>query len=126
VLRHKIINKETKEQFQLLVDGLKPGQGILIIDFKENITLGRGPRELGQSWYTRERRTIFGMAFLKREADGGIKDLAIWCDNAPHFRNKAFLAYLLELIQEKEFTAVALCFLKLIMVSLKLIQCLGY
>jgi hypothetical protein len=87
------------------------------------------------------------MAFLKREADGGIskwhfiqvsdclthdaifvkvvlaylfatriwqsfniKDLAIWCDNAPHFRNKAFLAYLLELNQEKEFTAVALCF----------------
>jgi hypothetical protein len=72
VLHHKLINKETKEQFQQLVDDLKPGQGILTIDFKENITLGRGPRELGQSWYTWERRTIFGIAFLKKEADGGI------------------------------------------------------
>jgi hypothetical protein len=32
------------------VDKLKEGQGILTIDFKENITLGRGPRELEQSW----------------------------------------------------------------------------
>jgi hypothetical protein len=39
-----------------------------------------------------------------------IKDLAIWCDNAPHFRNKAFLAYLLQLFQEKEVSEVALCF----------------
>jgi hypothetical protein len=72
VLRQKLINKETKEQFQHLMDNLNEGQGILTIDFKENITLGRGPRELGQSWYTRGRRTIFGMALFKREADGGI------------------------------------------------------
>jgi hypothetical protein len=49
VLCYKIINKETKKQFQQLVDDLKPGQGIFTIDFKEIITLGRGPRELGQS-----------------------------------------------------------------------------
>jgi hypothetical protein len=42
-----------------LVDDLKEGHGILTIDFKENITLD-GPKELGQSWYTWERRTIFG------------------------------------------------------------------
>jgi hypothetical protein len=147
VLRHKLINKETKEQFQHLVDELQEGQGILTIDFKENITLGRGPRELGQSWYTRERRTVFGMALLRREADGriskwhftqvsdclthdaifvkvalahlfssniwqsfNISKLAIWCDNAPHFRNKVLLAYLLELIQDKDFSEVVLCF----------------
>jgi hypothetical protein len=34
----------------------------------------------------------------------------MWCDNAPHFRNKAFLAHLLDLIQEKEFEEVCLCF----------------
>jgi hypothetical protein len=49
VLHHKLINKETKKQFQHLIDNLKEGQGILTIDFKENITLGRGPRELQQS-----------------------------------------------------------------------------
>jgi hypothetical protein len=37
-----------------------------------------------------------------------IKDLAIWCDNAPHFQNKGLLAYLLELIQGKKFCQVAL------------------
>jgi hypothetical protein len=147
VLRHKLINKETKEQFQLLLDQLKVGQAILTIDFKENITLGRGPRELGQSWYSWERRTIFGMALLKWEMDGriskwhfnlvsdclthdtifvkvalaqlfastvwqsfNIDKLAIWCDNAPHFRNKAFLAYLLDLIKDKDFSEVCLCF----------------
>jgi hypothetical protein len=147
VLRHKLINKETKEQFQQLMDDLQEGQGILTIDFKENITLGRGPRELGQSWYTRERRTIFGMALFKREVDGriskwhfnqvsdclthdavfvkvalshlfasnvwqsfNIDKLAIWCDNAPHFRNKALLAYLQDLIRDKDFVEVVLCF----------------
>jgi hypothetical protein len=72
VLCYMLINKETKEQFQHLMDNLKEGQGILTIDFKENITLGRGRRELGQSWYTWERRPIFGMALFKQEADGGI------------------------------------------------------
>jgi hypothetical protein len=37
------------------VDELKEGQGILTIDFKVNISLGRGPRELGQSWYTKRK-----------------------------------------------------------------------
>jgi hypothetical protein len=35
VLRHKLINKETKEQFQHLMDNLKEGQGILTIDFRK-------------------------------------------------------------------------------------------
>jgi hypothetical protein len=30
-----------------------------------------------------------------------INQLAIWCDNALHFRNKAFLAYLLKLVIDK-------------------------
>jgi hypothetical protein len=72
VLYHNIINKKTKDQFQHLLDNLKTGQGILTIDFKENITLGRGLRELGQSWYPQERRIIFGMMLFKREADGSL------------------------------------------------------
>jgi hypothetical protein len=133
----------------------------LTIDFKENITLGRGPRELGQSWYIRERRTIFGIALFKQEADEGIPKwhfnqvsdclthdaifvkvalshlftsnvwqslnidkLAIWCNNAPHFRNKAFLAYLKDL-RTKTFQKLSYVFFRPIMKSLKLTQCLG-
>jgi hypothetical protein len=49
VLRHKMIDGETKDQYRSLLENLKVGEGILTMDFKENITLGRGPRELGQS-----------------------------------------------------------------------------
>jgi hypothetical protein len=72
VLRHKMIDMETKDQYQSLLENLKVGEGILTMDFEENITLGRGPRELGQSWYTWERRTIFGMVLFRREEDGSI------------------------------------------------------
>jgi hypothetical protein len=72
VLRHKMFDTETKNQYRNLLENLKVGEDILTMDFKENITLGRGPRELGQSWYTRERRTIFGMVLFRREEDGSI------------------------------------------------------
>lgn len=147
VLRHKLANQEIKDQYYHQLRVLKVGEAMLTIDFKENITLGSGPRELGQSWYQRERRTIFGMALLKRESDGSIskwhwnivtdclthdaifvktalsslfasdlwtsfniQKLAIWCDNAPHFRNKILLAYLLDLVKQNDFQEVYLCF----------------
>lgn len=108
--------------------------------------MGGGPRELGQSWYKRERRTIFGMVlYIKSEGvllkfhlnviseclthDAvfvklvlqdlfasdfwkklAINDLAIWCDNAPHFKNKSLLHFFLTLCQEKEFKAINFCF----------------
>eukprot|EP01127_Copromyxa_protea_P014580 TRINITY_DN409_c0_g1_i1.p1 TRINITY_DN409_c0_g1~~TRINITY_DN409_c0_g1_i1.p1 ORF type:complete len:467 (-),score=82.65 TRINITY_DN409_c0_g1_i1:223-1623(-) len=147
VLRHKLSNQEIKEQYQSTLDNLKIGQGVLTMDFKENITLGKGPRELGQSWYTRERRTVFGLQLHKREVDGSISKwhfnvvseclahdavfvkmvlshlfaselwqsfkierLAVWCDNAPHFRNKALLAYFLELCKSKDFLEIYFCY----------------
>jgi hypothetical protein len=59
------------------LENLKVGEGILTMDFKENITLGRGSRELGQSWYKWERRTIFGMVLFRREEDGSISGTLI-------------------------------------------------
>jgi hypothetical protein len=67
-----MIYAETKDQYWSLLENLKVGEGILTIDFKENITLGRGPRELG--W---ERRTIFGMVLFRREEDDSISEWLI-------------------------------------------------
>jgi hypothetical protein len=39
-----------------------------------------------------------------------ITRLALWCDNAPHFRNKVLLAYLLDLCEKKEFQEIFLCY----------------
>jgi hypothetical protein len=70
IQRHKLSNERSKRLYDNQVQQLKPGAGILIIDFKENVNLGIGPRELGQSWYKRERRTILGLVLLHKEADG--------------------------------------------------------
>jgi hypothetical protein len=147
VRRHHESNKYIKGEHAKQLQTLPLGAAMLTMDFKENITLGSGPRELGQSWYTRERRTIFGMALNKKEADGSIskwhfnivsdclahdaifvkqalthlfatklwdsfkiEHLYLWCDNAPHFRNTILLAYLLDLVKQKEFQTIKLCF----------------
>ena len=72
VRRHKLVNSIIKNTFDKQKNELKQGEAILVIDFKENITLGKGPRELGQSWYKRERRTIFGMVLYLRLLNGEI------------------------------------------------------
>jgi hypothetical protein len=72
VLRHKISDERTKAIFESHIKELAIGKGLLIMDFKQNVTLGGGPRELGQSWYQRERRTIFGMALYLRDAGGNL------------------------------------------------------
>jgi hypothetical protein len=72
VLHHKLSNEKIKGAYQKQLSSLKAGEALLTIDFKENVTLGCGPRELGQSWYKRERRTIFGMILYRREASGTI------------------------------------------------------
>jgi hypothetical protein len=46
--------------------------------------------------------------YLKGKCTTLLMEQVIRCENAPLLRNKAFLTYLLELIPEKQFTAVAL------------------
>jgi hypothetical protein len=71
VARHNLQYTKIKEQFARQIDQLSPGLAILMMDFKENITIGSGPRELGQSWYSRERRTVFGLTLLQKRRRWG-------------------------------------------------------
>ena len=148
VSRHHFANKQNKSVFQEQLEQCRqgPGMAVLTMDFKQNITIGGGPRELGQSWYARERRTIFGLCLYI--CNGGelskwhfnivsnclthdaifvkmalsklfateiwksfrISHLAIWSDNAAHFKNKALLWYYANLCTEKEFKTISLGF----------------
>jgi len=70
VIRHKMLNEEKKKIFQTHLNEIQHQKAVLVMDFKENISLGGGPRELGQSWYSRERRTVFGMVLYTKDAQG--------------------------------------------------------
>ena len=63
VSRHHFANQQNKAVFQEQLAQCRqgPGMAVLTMDFKQNITIGGGPRELGQSWYSKERRTVFGL-----------------------------------------------------------------
>lgn len=75
VQRHKLSNEQIKIAFNKQVAGLIPGTALLMYDFKENVSLGVGPRELGQSWYSKERRTIFGLVVLTKTPEGQVHKL---------------------------------------------------
>jgi hypothetical protein len=146
--RHCCANRELKALFQQHLQQLQDGDAVLVMDFKENVSLGKGPRELGNSWYTKERRTVFGVVVHVRQAGEVVKyhfniisdclthdaifvkyalsslfasnawkqlgirrNLAIWSDNAAHFKNKVLLSYYAQLCHENEdFERVLVCF----------------
>ena len=55
-----------RQIFNYKKSNLSENSILLLIDFKENIILGRGPREINVDFYNKEPRTVFGMvAFYK-------------------------------------------------------------
>jgi hypothetical protein len=70
ILHHNLSDARIKKAYERQLSELEKGQALLTIDFKENVSLGGGPRELGQSWYKRERRTIFGLVLNIRDDNG--------------------------------------------------------
>ena len=52
---------------------LKYKEGILIIDFKENLKLGGCPREFSQDFYNKKPCSVLGMCLIYCNEDGIIK-----------------------------------------------------
>jgi hypothetical protein len=98
VREHHLANEQSKLRFKQDLQGLTPGSAVLVMDFKENITLGGGPRELGNSWYTRERRTIFGLALYTRSTTTGqvIKRNIVYISNCLSHDDAVFVRAVLE------------------------------
>jgi hypothetical protein len=49
-----------REAFNKELESLAPGKGLLVVDFKENVSLGRSAEETSHSFYHRPQRTLFG------------------------------------------------------------------
>ena len=63
---HKNVQREC---FNKIKQNIPNNTLLLVLDFKENIVLGRGPREINQDFYNREPRTIFGAVAYFFEQD---------------------------------------------------------
>jgi hypothetical protein len=102
VQRHKLSNEQIKKQYDSQVNNLQPKTGILIFDFKENVTLGVGPRELGQSWYTKERRTIFGLVLLVKDPEGGVLRWHFNCVSSCLSHDAIFVSQVLDSLMDTD------------------------
>jgi hypothetical protein len=52
---------------------LASDQGILLLDFKENLKLGGGPVETNRTFYTRTQCSVLGMALITRGLGGKLR-----------------------------------------------------
>ena len=66
---HVFSNKHQQEQFKLQQESLKSGDAILVVDYKENISMGESLIQLGQDFYNRPQRAFFGGVLLYKEQD---------------------------------------------------------
>ncbi len=67
IQHHKQIANIQREKFRAQRDGLKKGECIVLFDFKENITVGRGPRETNKDFYNKTQRSLFGCAVYYKD-----------------------------------------------------------
>jgi len=150
VHRHLYTNELTKQVYKKMIDDLTPGgnDAVLVMDFKENMSIGVGPREIGQSWFSKEKRSVLGFVLFQKDHEGiltkrffcfiseclahdaiyvksalnslfaldiweklCIQQLSIWCDNAPHFKNRLLLRHFLDLCTvQKTYFKINMCF----------------
>jgi hypothetical protein len=126
--QHKVFADHQREFFNNSKRNLGSFDCLMIFDFKENISLQKGPIETDKNFYLNEKRTIFGITIyfkdntkaeiqkkhfifisnilthdnnfvinafetlFKRE-DFTFKNIKLFCDCGPHFRNSSLLHY---------------------------------
>ena len=64
---HKDYFKKQRSSFEDQIKNLKIGEVIILFDFKENIKLGGGPREVSQVFYNKSQRTILGFCLIFKQ-----------------------------------------------------------
>ena len=67
---HRWLVKKQRELFHEEENGLKVGHAQLIMDFKENVYVNRGPVEVGQTYYNRSMRSVMGCRLVWRDKEG--------------------------------------------------------
>lgn len=102
---HKCVVDSQREEFKKQKQMVKPGEALVIIDFKENLKLGSGPVEVGNDFYSKSQVTCLGFAVYLCSEDGSIVthyfDFISYCLSHDAFFAKQCLAQLIPKIQNK-------------------------
>ena len=64
---HKEYVKKQRGSFEEQIKKLKIGEAVILFDFKENIKLGGGPREVSKIFYEKSQRTILGTCLIFKQ-----------------------------------------------------------
>lgn len=64
---HQKIKDQRANDFAKQLDNLEEGKAVLVMDFKANITLGRGAEEDSHVFFNAPQRTVFGVAAYFRK-----------------------------------------------------------
>ena len=70
---HKRIAQHQRNAFKQEKTNLKPGQALVVMDFKENLTVGSGPVEVGQDFYSKSQVSCLGAAIYHTTSEGETK-----------------------------------------------------
>lgn len=61
--KHYATKTEQRNAFKLQRSTLTNNHGVVVLDFKENIVIGGGPREVNSTFYSKSPRTLLGFVF---------------------------------------------------------------
>jgi hypothetical protein len=56
---HQNSAQQQRQQYKQQLEALKPNECVVVFDFKENITVGDGPRETNRDFYSKSQRSVF-------------------------------------------------------------------
>ena len=93
---HKYSSKRQQASFQRAIETLTAGKCLIVMDFKENLSLGQGPVELSSHFRNRPQRQLLGAAVLFVDEDGCLKKryvsfLSVILNKNANFVNQAIL-----------------------------------
>ncbi len=68
---HRHLKEKQRQLFRQQEEGLEIGHAQLVLDFKENVHVNRGPVEVGDNYYNRSMRSVLGCRLVWKEAAEG-------------------------------------------------------
>ena len=66
IKNHPFRNSETKKFQQIKINKIRKNEGIMIIDYKQKVVVGKGPVETADLFRSRQQRTCFGVVVITK------------------------------------------------------------
>ena len=58
---HKTLSEIQREEFKRQRESVKKGECVFVFDFKQNVKIGTGPRQVSQQYYQMQQQSVFGV-----------------------------------------------------------------